>query len=122
VRDTLEQLKVAGRAEPGANVFQLLRSWLCNEKRGKWLIILDILDDARFLLEPPASTRQATGASAAMQHGERHLDYLPSSNHGSILVTSRSGRAAMQIVDRRRIVAVEPWSAAVRSRSHETMR
>jgi len=45
-----------------------------------------------------------------MQHRERHLDYLPSSNHGSILVTSRNERAATQIVDRRRIVAVKPMN------------
>jgi tetratricopeptide (TPR) repeat protein len=110
VRDNLEQLKVAGRADPGSNVFQLLRSWLRDEKRGKWLIILDNLDDARFLLESPASTGQATGASQAIQHGERYLDYLPAANHGSTLLTSRSERAATQIVDRRRIVAVEPMS------------
>lgn len=59
VRDTLEQLKVPGRAELGANVFQLFRSWLRDERRGKWLIILHNVDDARFL--PRASRVHRAG-------------------------------------------------------------
>lgn len=110
VRDTLEQLKVPGRTEAGANVFQLVRSRLRDGKSGKWLIVLDNVDDARFLLEPPAITGQLTSKSQAGQIGERHLNYLPTSSHGSMLVTSRTEHAAMRIVDKRRIVVVEPMS------------
>ncbi|TKA24288.1 hypothetical protein B0A54_17934 [Friedmanniomyces endolithicus] len=113
VRDTLEQLKVPGRAEAGANVFQLFRSWLRDEKRGKWLIILDNVDDARFLLEPPSSAGQVASASQVMQHRERHLDYLPASRHGSILVTSRSEQAAIKITDKHGLMTVEPMREAL---------
>lgn len=110
VRDTLEQLKVPGRTEAGANVFQLFRNWLRDGKRGKWLIILDNVDDACFLLEPPTSTPQVTSAVQVGMHGERHLDYLPAASHGSMLVTSRSELATTEIVDRFNIVSVEPMS------------
>jgi hypothetical protein len=52
VSKTLDDLKVPGRRDPAANPFQLLRNWLLDGRNGKWLLILDNVDDARYLLQP----------------------------------------------------------------------
>jgi hypothetical protein len=104
VRDVLDQLKVRGRKDPGANIFQLLRFWLCDVTRGPWLVILDNVDDARVLLmSPPASE-----PSPKSVVGEARLDYIPRCNHGRVLVTSRTKEAAKELVYWNDMIAVEP--------------
>jgi hypothetical protein len=104
VRQNLEDLSVLGRADPASNAFQLLRGWLQDNKDGKWLLILDNVDDARYLLESPLDSKQQGDAGIH----ERILDCFPASNHGSILVTSRTTDAAFKVVERRSVIAVEP--------------
>ncbi|KAK5694971.1 hypothetical protein LTR17_024732 [Elasticomyces elasticus] len=107
VRDALEQLKVPGRSEPKANVFQLFRSWLRDTKHGRWLIILDNADNAAFLVKPPPAHRPTQDESQRAEFGEPCIDYLPACSHGSLLATTRSGAAALKIVDQKSIVRVE---------------
>jgi hypothetical protein len=52
VRDTADQLEISGREDPQANIFQLFRHWLSENKRERWLIVLDNADDATFVLQP----------------------------------------------------------------------
>ncbi|KAK3070886.1 hypothetical protein LTR53_009657 [Teratosphaeriaceae sp. CCFEE 6253] len=108
VRDALDQLKVPGREDPSANALKLFRSWLRDARNGEWLLILDNVDDARFLLEPPSAGEQGESNNPRRPTEERCLDYLPATSHGSILVTSRSSDAALSIVERKNIVDVQP--------------
>jgi hypothetical protein len=107
VRTNFDDLKVSGRADQGANVFQLLRGWLQDSKNGRWLLILDNVDDARYLLESSSGSKQQKDA---VQH-ERILDYFPASSHGSILLTSRTKDAALKVVERSSIISVEQMGA-----------
>jgi hypothetical protein len=111
IRKTLEDLKVPGRAGAAANALQLLRSWLLDSKNGKWLLILDNVDDAQYLLEPPSSSKQEIDATQHTSHPERILDYLPASSHGSTLLTSRTEAAALKTVERKDIIAVAPMGS-----------
>ncbi|KAK5733336.1 hypothetical protein LTR17_009825 [Elasticomyces elasticus] len=112
VRTHLDVLKVPGRSRPLANVFQLLRDWLYDARNGRWLIILDNLDDARFLLENPSTAGKTKTTfwefkkARKAPKGERYIDYLPTCAHGSILVTSRSRAAALHVVDEMDLVSV----------------
>ncbi|KAF2836645.1 hypothetical protein M501DRAFT_1033316 [Patellaria atrata CBS 101060] len=45
-RAIADQVKLAGRKDPQADIFELVSSWLRNEKNGKWLLVLDNADDA----------------------------------------------------------------------------
>ena len=47
-----------GRRDPKANIFKLVHDWLRDEKNGKWLLILDNIDDASFLLNLKAPVRE----------------------------------------------------------------
>jgi tetratricopeptide (TPR) repeat protein len=108
IRKTLDDLRVPKRADKTANAFQLLRDWLANSENGKWLLILDNVDDAQYLLEPSSAPEQGTDAAHYGPGQERILDYLPVSSLGSILLTSRTTDSALKIVERKSVIAVEP--------------
>jgi hypothetical protein len=92
-------------------VFQLLRNWLLDSKNGRWLLILDNVDDARYLVEPPSGSGHQTGNNQQSPPHERILDYLPASGQGSILLTSRTTEAAFKVVERSSVIVIEPMGA-----------
>jgi len=103
VRGALDRLKVRGRNDSKANVFQLLRDRLCDVTRGPWLVILDNADDPRVLLGTPYTCQQADKSAF-----NARLDCIPPSDNGQLLVTSRTAEAAKQLVDWKDIIAVGP--------------
>jgi hypothetical protein len=119
-QEIAELVKVRGRKDPQADVFKLVHDWLRDEKNGRWLLVLDNADDAAVLFQRPLDTqRSQTGigrggnnssSNDALQH---HLSrYLPPSRHGAVLVTSRTRRAAMQVVEDSDIILIEPMDDA----------
>ena len=83
-RDLVDQLKLEGREGPKAEMFKLLCTWL-RDTREKWVLILDNIDDDRFLQEtsPPLWT------------------YIPISSNGSVLFTARDKGVATRLVEDR---------------------
>jgi putative hemolysin len=95
-RDIADQVRLSGRTNSQANVFELMRDWLRDEKHGKWLLVLDNADDAAVLASLPG-------------HDQQHLSrYLPPSKYGTVVVTSRSGHAASRLVEERDTLHIRP--------------
>ncbi|KAF2022749.1 hypothetical protein EK21DRAFT_40356, partial [Setomelanomma holmii] len=92
-------IKIAGRQDPQANIFKLVHNWLRDCKH-QWLVILDNVDDACFLLDCPATN--STTARKPLR------EYLPHCERSSILVTVQNNEAALKLVKRRDIVTVGP--------------
>ncbi|KAK2589784.1 hypothetical protein QQS21_012535 [Conoideocrella luteorostrata] len=65
-RDIATSIKLPGRQDPKANIFQLLNEWLQDEAEGPWVLILDDVDDASYLksLSPGIDT-EATALGTA---------------------------------------------------------
>jgi hypothetical protein len=97
--DIADRAKIPGRENAGVNIVKLVSDWLCGGKK-KWLLILDNVDDAGFLLEAPSNS-QASGSSKPLR------EYLPQSQNGSTLITSRRRDAARQLVGERSIIPIE---------------
>ncbi|USP81615.1 TPR-like protein [Curvularia clavata] len=97
-REIADQIKARGRKDPQVDVFKLVHDWLRDVRNGQWLLVLDNADD-------PGVLSPTDGSSGLQQHLSR---YLPSSRHGAVLVTSRTKRAAMQIVEDIDIISIEP--------------
>jgi tetratricopeptide (TPR) repeat protein len=114
-REIADQAKIRGRKDPQADVFKLVHDWLRDKKNGQWLLVLDNADDAT-VLSPPSSDGQTSsidistdGGSSSSRVLQQHLNtYLPSSTHGSVIVTSRTRRAAMEMVEDSDILIIEP--------------
>jgi hypothetical protein len=111
-RDIADYVKIPSRKELKADIFKLVHDWLRDERNGKWLIVLDNADDARWLLETRC-TSGAVLASGSYDGSTTPLwEYLPQSQHGSVLVTTRSRSVARKLVEERDIIAVEPMDEA----------
>jgi hypothetical protein len=114
-REIADQVKVHGRKNPQADVFKLVHDWLRDKRTGQWLLVLDNADDATVLL-PPSSNGQTSsednsthGGSSSSRVLSQYLSkYLPPSARGSVLVTSRTRRAAREMVEDSDILTIEP--------------
>ena len=107
-RDIADVVKIAGREDPKTDIFRTVHYWL-RGCEGKWLMILDNVDDARYLLKAkPKSQSQIiepdNGAFSSL------WKYLPKSPNGSILITSRSKETALKLVRVNETISVEPMS------------
>ncbi|KAF1970862.1 TPR-like protein [Bimuria novae-zelandiae CBS 107.79] len=91
------------RQDPQINIFKLVHGWLCDSKQ-PWLLVLDNVDDASFLLD--AETASSQTAARPLR------EYLPHCKHGSILITSRSKEAARKLVEQRDIIRLDPMDEA----------
>ncbi|KAF2786683.1 hypothetical protein K505DRAFT_289284, partial [Melanomma pulvis-pyrius CBS 109.77] len=110
-REIAEQVKVRGYKDPQADVFKLVHDWLRNKQNGRWLLVLDNADDVGVLSPLPGNGQTSSSSStSALQHPL--FRYLPPSTHGSVLVTSRTRRAAIQIVEDSDVIIIEPMHDA----------
>ncbi|KAI1524482.1 kinesin [Pyrenophora tritici-repentis] len=110
-RDIADRVKIFGRRDPQADIFKLVHDWLCSCTQ-RWLIVLDNIDDARFLLSGQANS-DSQGQNTNAQVIRKPLrEYLPRCERGSILVTTRNEEAALKLVEQRDIVRVEPMDEA----------
>ena len=74
-----KRVKIPGHQDPGADTLRLVKEWFESDTSGQWLLIVDNVDDAE-LLYP------------SRPHCIRYADYLPRSETGSILLTTRNGK------------------------------
>jgi tetratricopeptide (TPR) repeat protein len=102
-RDIADRVKIFGRQDPQANIFKLVHDWLCTCTQ-RWLIVLDNVDDVRFLLNTKATDSKTVSRPLR--------EYLPHCERGSILVTTRNKEAALKLVEQCDIVSVEPMEKA----------
>jgi hypothetical protein len=89
-RDIADQLQLPGRSDPRANVLQLVSDWLRDETNGRWVMVVDNVDNVETLHPSRDKADAAVGPPLAT--------YLPQSRNGAILVTSRSKDAAVRLV------------------------
>ncbi|KXH68280.1 kinesin light chain protein [Colletotrichum salicis] len=80
-RSVAEVLMLPRRHDPGVNVLALLRDWLQREDVSPWLMIVDNADDVEILFANVNGQKDAPMPIAS---------YLPKSDNGKILFTSRS--------------------------------
>ncbi|KAJ8112893.1 hypothetical protein OPT61_g4848 [Boeremia exigua] len=92
-RDIAERLQLPGRSDPKANVLRLVSEWLRDEANGRWVMVLDNVDDVETFF--PSRKRQRDNADASEQ--TPLATYVPQSRNGAILVTSRSKDAAVRL-------------------------
>jgi hypothetical protein len=80
-------LNIPGILDQENNAKQLVKARLSDETFGPWLLVVDNADDTSILF-----------GSREGDHGaERLIDYLPSSRHGSVLFTTRTRLAAVEL-------------------------
>jgi hypothetical protein len=71
------------------------------------VLILGNIDDATFLVEA-----RSTGGSLDTTNSQPFLAYIPQSENGSTLITSRNSGAALKLVEESDIMTIEPMGGA----------
>ncbi|KAL8740320.1 MAG: hypothetical protein Q9190_006965 [Brigantiaea leucoxantha] len=109
-RDVADLVKIFGRKDPKVNILKLVHDWLRDGKNGSWLLVLDNVDDTHLSLETGGADPgvQGTGIDSGMSRPMSA--YLPHSQHGSILITSRNKGVALELVEEKDIIVVEPMA------------
>ena len=91
-----ETLRLPGWNDPKADVLQLVHHWLSSDQHGKWLFVLDNLDDVQLLDESlPSSVTQNT-----------LYQYFPRVTDGAIIVTTRDNRVGERLAVRGKTTVV----------------
>lgn len=110
-RDIANCVKISGRQNPQANIFQLVQDWLRDARKGKWVLILDNVDDASFLVEVQRTGQLGQSSSTESGNSRSLVSYLPQCLHGSILITTRSKDEALNLVEQRDIITIKPMNS-----------
>jgi hypothetical protein len=109
-RDIANCVKISGRQNPQANIFQLVHDWLRHDRKRKWVLILDNVDDAAFLVETQSTGEHRQTNDIESRNLRPLVSYLPQCPNGSILITTRSEDAALHLVELRDIIAIRSMS------------
>ncbi|KAI1755436.1 hypothetical protein F4782DRAFT_488567 [Xylaria castorea] len=84
-----ERCQVPGYNDPKAEVLPLLKKWLEQKHRGRWLMVIDNADDAQLFCRPAELTNA---------NGEKYLgQYIPECSHGAVLITTRNKQIGLQL-------------------------
>lgn len=102
-REIADQAKVRGRRGPQVDIFKLVHDWLRDERNGPWLVVIDNADDTA-VLQSSANNSTNDGRNILKHHLSR---YLPPTRHGVVLMTSRTRRTALQMVEDDDIIPIE---------------
>jgi hypothetical protein len=109
-QEIADKVRLLGREDPKTNVLQLVCNWLLDESNGRWIIILDNVDDADVFFGPSDGVGQSVREEGQIESWQRPLEaFLPQSRNGSILLTSRNSAVAHNLVDTYgRVIQIEP--------------
>jgi tetratricopeptide (TPR) repeat protein len=106
--DIAARIELPGRDDPKADILRLLHNWLCDERNGQWLIILDNADDDQVLHSTGVDSDGVAHGTEAAHETAPLASFLPQSSNGWILVTSRDLGAALNLVGTKSVFRVEP--------------
>ncbi|OCK75506.1 putative kinesin light chain, partial [Lepidopterella palustris CBS 459.81] len=96
-------LQIPGISEENTDVKQLVKQKLSQETTGCWLLILDNADDADVWFKETSNGPQPT----------RLIDYLPRSNKGSLVFTTRDRKSALRMAPACDIIEIHQMDETV---------
>lgn len=85
-------------------------NWLCDERNGRWLIILDNADDDQVFHSTNADLGGVAHGTETLYEAAPLASFLPQSSNGWILVTSRDVVAAVNLVGTGNVFQVDPMA------------
>ncbi|CAG8215912.1 unnamed protein product [Penicillium olsonii] len=106
--DIADQAKFPDRQDAKVNIFKLVENWLRDEKIGKWVRILDNIDDDQLLCSVPVAGKGDMMRGSTNASTKPLLEYIPRSQNRSIIITSRTREVALKMVHHSDLIEVKP--------------
>ena len=91
-REIARKLKIPGYQSSESDILRIVKEWLENKRSGRWLMILDNADDAEIMY----------GSGSI-----RLANYLPKSDQGSILLTTRFQKVGASFTSTRNVIKLQ---------------
>jgi len=95
--DIGQQLQIPGLEDPKEDAKRIVQHYLNQEGAGQWLLIVDNADDIDMWIKNSGSRDERTSL----------IDYIPRSNKGSVVFTTRSRKAAVKFAHQNVIKVAE---------------
>ncbi|PSN64462.1 TPR-like protein [Corynespora cassiicola Philippines] len=97
-RHIANRVKLRGREDSKANIFELMFNWLDDDSNGKWLLVFDNIDDTAIFPQKSRNPQLSI--------------YVPVRDHGSIILTSRNRDIAQRLIgEPQNIIGIEPMNS-----------
>ena len=111
-------VKLPDRHKPSTDIFSLVENWLSNTSNGTWIMVLDSADNADVFFD----SNQETGQGGSPSNQQRPLhSYLPQSENGKILITTRNQVLARHLTNRHSsVIEVGPMDSEDSQKLFET--
>jgi len=110
-RDIATKVDLPGRDDPKVDILRLVYNWLCDERNGRWLMVVENADDDRVLSSPGTEPGGVAHASEHLGEATSLASFLPQARSGWLLVTSRNLLTALNLVGRKyNVIQVEPMT------------
>ncbi|KAH0425739.1 hypothetical protein CcaCcLH18_10784 [Colletotrichum camelliae] len=88
--DIARECEIPGHKNKEVDIFLLVKGWLENKRRGRWLLVIDNADDTEVFF-PTNPTAEAGRRTTNLGHT------IPECSHGSVLITTRNKQAGLKL-------------------------
>ncbi|EQB53738.1 hypothetical protein CGLO_06529 [Colletotrichum gloeosporioides Cg-14] len=88
--DIARECEIPGHKDKEVDIFLLIKGWLENKRRGRWLLVIDNADDTEVFF-PTNTTAEAGRRTTSLGHS------IPECSHGSVLITTRNKQAGLKL-------------------------
>ncbi|ROV94770.1 hypothetical protein VMCG_08871 [Cytospora schulzeri] len=91
---------IPGFDKPNVDILALVKGWLEQEDRGRWLMAIDNADDMQLFFQT------LSGGDNTAQEDHNLARYIPECRHGSVLVTTRNKQAGSRLAQGKSLIEV----------------
>uniref|UniRef100_A0A8H7TQ33 Nucleoside phosphorylase domain-containing protein n=1 Tax=Bionectria ochroleuca TaxID=29856 RepID=A0A8H7TQ33_BIOOC len=99
------ECNVPGHEDPKVDILRLVKQWLEQIFKTRWLMVIDNADDTELFFRSQQDKPSVT--ATAPSHREDELGcYTPDCRHGSILVTTRNKQAGLKLAQGKSLIEV----------------
>ncbi|KAF6819161.1 Nephrocystin-3-like protein 3 [Colletotrichum sojae] len=91
------ECQIPRRDDPDVDVLKLVKNWLEDGQRRRWLLVIDNADDTEVFFPP---TNKKTDVATANQPSQTDTvvgHYIPECSHGSVLITTRNRQVGVKM-------------------------
>lgn len=88
--DIARECEIPGHKNKEVDIFLLVKGWLENKRRGRWLLVIDNADDTEVFF-PTNPKAEAGRQTTSLGHS------IPEFSHGSVLITTRNKQAGLKL-------------------------
>jgi hypothetical protein len=112
LRDLADRVKIPGRQAHNVNIFQLVGNWLQDAGIGKWVLVLDNVDDDELFRTPLTAGIEDQINIQTNISAQPPMRCLLQGSSGTVIITSRNKRVAMDITNHNNLIEVQPLDQA----------